>query len=74
MSHIIWNPNPVLLELGPLQLRWYGLLIAVAVFDPAIASVLADVTPIARARGLLVNLEYFDGRKRLGATIPKEAR
>ncbi len=26
VSHIIWHPNPVLLELGPLQLRWYGLL------------------------------------------------
>jgi len=26
MEHFIWNINPVLLELGPLQLRWYGLL------------------------------------------------
>ena len=26
MSHFIWNPDPVLLDLGPLQLRWYGLL------------------------------------------------
>jgi len=26
MEHFIWNVNPVLLELGPLQLRWYGLL------------------------------------------------
>ena len=24
--HFIWNINPILLDLGPLQLRWYGLL------------------------------------------------
>ncbi|SFV62544.1 Prolipoprotein diacylglyceryl transferase [hydrothermal vent metagenome] len=26
MEHFIWNADPVLLHLGPLQLRWYGLL------------------------------------------------
>ena len=26
MSHFVWDPNPVLFSLGPLQLRWYGLL------------------------------------------------
>ena len=26
MEHFIWNVNPILLDLGPLQLRWYGLL------------------------------------------------
>jgi prolipoprotein diacylglyceryl transferase len=26
MQHFIWNVNPNILELGPLQLRWYGLL------------------------------------------------
>lgn len=26
MTHFIWDVNPVLLALGPLQLRWYGLL------------------------------------------------
>ena len=26
MEHFIWNVDPVLLHLGPLQLRWYGLL------------------------------------------------
>lgn len=26
MEYFIWNVNPILLELGPLQLRWYGLL------------------------------------------------
>lgn len=26
MTHFIWDVNPILLELGPLQLRWYGLL------------------------------------------------
>jgi len=26
VQHFIWNVNPTLLELGPLQLRWYGLL------------------------------------------------
>ena len=26
MEHFIWNVDPILLELGPLQLRWYGLL------------------------------------------------
>ena len=25
-SHLIWNPSPILFEIGPLQLRWYGLL------------------------------------------------
>lgn len=27
-SHIVWNVNPILLDLGPLQIRWYGLLFA----------------------------------------------
>ena len=26
MEHFIWNINPNILELGPLQLRWYGVL------------------------------------------------
>lgn len=26
MEHFVWNVSPVLLDLGPLQLRWYGLL------------------------------------------------
>ena len=26
MEHLIWNIDPTLLHLGPLQLRWYGLL------------------------------------------------
>jgi prolipoprotein diacylglyceryl transferase len=26
LEHFIWNTDPVLLHLGPLQLRWYGLL------------------------------------------------
>ncbi|PTB83607.1 prolipoprotein diacylglyceryl transferase [Sulfurovum lithotrophicum] len=26
MEHFIWDVNPILIELGPLQLRWYGLL------------------------------------------------
>lgn len=26
LEHFIWNVDPVLLQLGPLQLRWYGLL------------------------------------------------
>ncbi len=26
MEHFIWNVNPNIFELGPLQLRWYGLL------------------------------------------------
>ncbi len=26
MTHFVWNIDPVLLHLGPLQLRWYGLL------------------------------------------------
>jgi phosphatidylglycerol:prolipoprotein diacylglycerol transferase len=26
MEHLIWNVNPNILELGPLQLRWYGVL------------------------------------------------
>jgi len=26
LEHFIWNVDPVLLHLGPLQLRWYGLL------------------------------------------------
>lgn len=26
MQHLVWNINPTLLHLGPLQLRWYGLL------------------------------------------------
>lgn len=26
MQHLIWNIDPVIFEIGPLQLRWYGLL------------------------------------------------
>ena len=26
MSHFIWDVDPILLHIGPLQLRWYGLL------------------------------------------------
>ncbi len=26
MEHFVWNVDPILLHLGPLQLRWYGLL------------------------------------------------
>ncbi len=26
MEHLLWNVDPVLLKLGPLELRWYGLL------------------------------------------------
>ena len=26
MTHFTWNVDPILLDLGPLQLRWYGLL------------------------------------------------
>lgn len=26
MEHLIWNINPIIFEIGPLQLRWYGLL------------------------------------------------
>jgi len=28
MLHFVWNIDPVLLQLGPLQLRWYGLFFA----------------------------------------------
>ena len=31
LNYIIWNVDPALLQLGPLTIRWYGLLIAVAV-------------------------------------------
>ncbi|NEW60888.1 prolipoprotein diacylglyceryl transferase [Sulfurovum sp. bin170] len=26
MEHFVWNANPILLEIGPIQLYWYGLL------------------------------------------------
>lgn len=26
MEHFVWNIDPIILQLGPLQLRWYGLL------------------------------------------------
>lgn len=26
MEHFVWNIDPIILDLGPLQLRWYGLL------------------------------------------------
>ena len=32
MQHIIWNASPVLLEIGPLKLRWYGLLFVSSFF------------------------------------------
>jgi len=36
MEHFIWNVDPILLELGPLQLRWYGLLFVGSFFLAAI--------------------------------------
>ena len=32
MQHFIWNIDPVLLHLGPLQVRWYGLLFVSSFF------------------------------------------
>jgi len=31
MLRLVWNVDPVLLHVGPLQLRWYGLLFAVGI-------------------------------------------
>ena len=36
MEYLIWNADPVLVELGPLQLRWYGLLFVGSFFIAAI--------------------------------------
>ena len=30
-AHLVWAPDPVLLRLGSFQLRWYGLLLALAI-------------------------------------------
>lgn len=32
LDFIIWNANPVLLSLGPIQIRWYGLAFAIGFF------------------------------------------
>lgn len=32
LDFIIWNANPVLLSLGPIQVRWYGLAFAIGFF------------------------------------------
>lgn len=29
LDYIVWNANPILIDLGPLQIRWYGLMFAV---------------------------------------------
>ena len=26
LAYLVWNPDPVIAQLGPLGLRWYGLL------------------------------------------------
>lgn len=36
MEHLIWNADPTLLHLGPLQLRWYGLLFVGSFFIGAL--------------------------------------
>lgn len=32
LDYITWNPNPVLIDLGPLEIRWYGLIYAIGFF------------------------------------------
>ena len=32
LNYITWNVDPVLFHLGPLQVRWYGLLWALGFF------------------------------------------
>jgi len=36
MEHLVWNVDPTLLHLGPLQLRWYGLLFVGSFFIGAL--------------------------------------
>lgn len=31
LAYIEWNPDPVLLSLGPIEIRWYGLMYALAI-------------------------------------------
>ena len=32
LSFITWNPNPVALSLGPIEIRWYGIIYALGFF------------------------------------------
>src|SRR6266404_1322175 len=47
MLRLVWNIDPVLLHLGPLQLRWYGLLFAAGI----LAAYRAGVWSFERAGG-----------------------
>src|SRR5882724_3136534 len=47
MLHPVWNVDPVLLHIGPLQLRWYGLLFAAGI----LAAYRAGVWSFERAGG-----------------------
>jgi prolipoprotein diacylglyceryl transferase len=47
MLRLVWNIDPVLLQIGPLQLRWYGLLFAAGIF----AAYRAGIWSFERAGG-----------------------
>jgi phosphatidylglycerol---prolipoprotein diacylglyceryl transferase len=47
MLHLVWSIDPVLLHLGPLQVRWYGLLFAAGI----LAAYRAGVRSFERAGG-----------------------
>lgn len=47
MLRLVWSVDPVLLHLGPLQLRWYGLLFAVGI----LAAYRAGIASFERAGG-----------------------
>jgi prolipoprotein diacylglyceryl transferase len=47
MLRLVWNIDPVLLQIGPLQLRWYGLLFAAGI----LAAYRAGVWSFERAGG-----------------------
>jgi phosphatidylglycerol---prolipoprotein diacylglyceryl transferase len=47
MLRLVWNIDPVLLQIGPFQLRWYGLLFAAGIF----AAYRAGIWSFERAGG-----------------------
>jgi prolipoprotein diacylglyceryl transferase len=65
MLHFVWNIDPVLLQLGPLQLRWYGLFFAGGIM----AAYAAGTQSFERAGGSRVTAARLLGYVVVGTVV-----